>query len=57
LVESIDLYPTLCELTGLSKPGQLDGRSFAPLLKAPDREWKDAAVGRYRRGDTIHTRR
>ena len=31
------------------------GRSFATLMKKPDAEWKSAAVGRYRNGDTIRT--
>ncbi len=55
LTESIDLYPTLCELAGLSQPDHLQGRSFAPLLREPGREWKDAAIGRFGRGDTIRT--
>jgi arylsulfatase A-like enzyme len=57
LTELIDLYPSLCELTGLPKPDHLDGRSFVPLLKNPDRSWKAAAVGRFRAGDTIRTPR
>lgn len=34
-VSLVDLYPTLCDLTKLSKPGHLDGESLAPLLKDP----------------------
>ena len=35
-VQHIDVFPTLCELTGAPAPGkvQIDGRSLAPLLKA-----------------------
>lgn len=57
LIESIDLYPTLCELTGLPLPDHLQGRSFATLMKDPQAEWKSSAVGRYRNGDTIRTDR
>ena len=35
LAESVDLYPTLCELAGLPVPPGLDGASFAAALKNP----------------------
>lgn len=35
LVESADLYPTLCELAGIPIPDGLDGRSFAATLRNP----------------------
>ena len=57
LTESIDLYPTLCELTGLPLPSHVQGRSFVPLLQAPQTSWKPAAIGRFRDGDTIRTDR
>ena len=44
LTEFIDIYPTLCELTGLPKPGHLEGLSFKPLMENPDRPWKTAAT-------------
>lgn len=55
LVETIDLYPTLCELTGTSLPMHLEGRSLAELMRSPSADWKDAAVGRFQNGDTIRT--
>jgi len=42
LVEYLDVYPTLVELTGLPVPDQVEGRSFAPLLDQPATPWKDA---------------
>ena len=57
LTELIDIYPSLCELAGLSVPEHLNGDSFVPLLTEPDLNWKSAAVGRYRNGDTIRTDR
>lgn len=43
VVEMIDLYPTLAELCGMDRPEGVEGRSLAPLLKAPDREWNHPA--------------
>ncbi len=57
LVEFLDIYPTLCELAGLEPPGHLEGTSFAPLLQAPDRAWKEAAFSRYYNGDSVKTDR
>lgn len=55
LIESIDIYPALCELAGLPAPQHLQGRSFATLLSDTDSAWKSAAVGRFQNGDTIRT--
>lgn len=55
LIETIDVYPTLCELAGIPAPRHLQGTSFAGLLRNPDAPWKTAAVGRFQNGDTIRT--
>lgn len=44
LVETVDLYPTLCELAGLSAPDGLDGKSFAANLHDPSSPTKDHIV-------------
>jgi iduronate 2-sulfatase len=57
LAESVDLYPTSCELAGLAKPQlpqSLEGRSLVPVLKRPSRDSKEAifhVFPRNRRGD------
>lgn len=55
LVEYVDVYPTLCELAGLSKPFHLQGTSLVPLLEIPQMEWKDAVFSRWIKGETIIT--
>ncbi|WP_308984174.1 sulfatase [Thalassobacterium sedimentorum] len=50
LVELVDLFPTICELAGVSMPDDLEGTSFVPLLKEPERAWKDAVYSLAGRG-------
>ncbi len=50
LVELLDLYPTLVELTGFKVPDHLEGKSFVPLFDTPDLQWKDAVLTQYPRG-------
>jgi len=47
LVELVDIYPTLCDLTGIPLPPHLEGHSFKPLLVNPDRPWKKAVFSQF----------
>jgi arylsulfatase A-like enzyme len=40
-----DLYPTLCDLLGLSTPAGLDGRSLLPVLRGERTEVHEAVFG------------
>lgn len=53
LVELVDIYPTLCDLTGLPMPDHLQGLSFAPLLDNSGLPWKEAAFSQYPRGQVM----
>ncbi|MDF1739894.1 MAG: sulfatase [Verrucomicrobiales bacterium] len=47
LVELVDIFPTLCELSGVPPLERLEGRSFAPLLENPDQPWKKIAISQF----------
>jgi len=49
LVELVDLYPTLVDLCQLHAVKDLAGKSFAPLLTAPQQPWKTAAFTQHPR--------
>lgn len=53
LAESVDIYPTLCDLAGLPKPKGIDGTSFAHVLKDSTAPTKDSILHVYPRGGMI----
>jgi iduronate 2-sulfatase len=53
LAETVDLYPTLCELAGLPVPADLDGASFVAALKNPAAATKEAVFHVYPRGQMM----
>lgn len=68
IVESVDIFPTLCELAGLDTPEQQAGKSLVPIIKNENCEWENTAYsqifrygiwnapdGREKMGYTIRT--
>ena len=55
MVETIDLFPSLCEIAGLPRPEFVDGVSLMPILKKPSEGQGHAAIGYGRSSKTIRT--
>jgi iduronate 2-sulfatase len=53
LVETVDIYPTLCELAGLSPQTPLDGQSFAAVLRDPTTSTRDSITHVYPRTNVL----
>ncbi|MBS2213859.1 sulfatase [Carboxylicivirga mesophila] len=51
-VESLDVFPTLCEATGLNVPSQLQGNSLLPVFTKADKQVNDYAISQFGRGQT-----
>jgi iduronate 2-sulfatase len=49
ITELVDMFPSLCELTGIKAPDYMQGNSFVPLIKDPERSWKEAAFSQFHR--------
>ncbi len=45
MVETVDIFPTLCELTEIEKPKFAIGTSFNPMLKKPSASGQPADDG------------
>lgn len=56
IVETIDIYPTLCEIAGLPVPDFVHGASLMTLLENPAETRDDATAIGYARARTIRSR-
>jgi arylsulfatase A-like enzyme len=50
-INLIDVFPTLIDLTGLPKKGDLDGLSLLPLLKSNESDWSRPSITTHGRGN------
>jgi iduronate 2-sulfatase len=48
--EFTDIFPTLCDLVDIPKPGYLDGKSLLPSIKDPSFKVREFAMSQYPRG-------
>lgn len=49
IVESVDIYPTLCDMAGLPQPDGLAGQSFAEQVDQSDKKGKEQAFSQFLR--------
>ena len=47
VVMNVDIAPTFLELAGITKPANMQGNSFAPILKGQSIPWRDKAYYEY----------
>ncbi len=57
IVETSDIFPTLCELAGIPVPDTVQGRGFTKILDEPDASFREAAYSRFGPGDAVISER
>lgn len=57
IVELVDIFPTLCELTGASIPASVQGKSLVPILNDPTTTIHEAAYSEAKEGFSLRTDR
>jgi len=55
VVSSVDIYPTLMELTGVEMPHETDGKSLVPILNNPKTNWENISYGYFKNGISMRT--
>jgi iduronate 2-sulfatase len=53
IVELMDIYPTLCALTGIATPPTVQGHNLVPVLRNPTVSVRDAALSILRNGHSL----
>ena len=51
--ELVDVYPTLCELTGIKPPKYLHGESLVSVMEEPKLDLKKEIYTRYKQGEAV----
>ena len=55
LVESVDIYPTLCDLANIPVPNYIMGKSFKATLDSPEKSFRAYTYARFKKADAIVT--
>jgi len=57
IVETSDIFPTLCTLAGIGVPEAVQGRAFTKLLEDPNAPFREAAYSRFVSAEAVITDR
>lgn len=57
VVSSVDIYPTIMELTGVKMPHNTDGKSLVPILRNSKMPMENVSYGYFRNGISMRTDR
>jgi iduronate 2-sulfatase len=55
LVELVDIFPTLTDLTNIETPASVQGKSLVPLLKNPASSVRESALSIYNKGQSTNS--
>ncbi|MGK7396911.1 MAG: sulfatase [Candidatus Cyclobacteriaceae bacterium M3_2C_046] len=55
IVEYVDIYPTIADLTGIKIPGHVQGKSLKNIMKGKDEGWKNYAFTEWQGARTLIT--
>ena len=55
LIQSVDIFPTLCSLAGLEVPKSVQGHSFVELLSDSNKKINEAVYARFKEADAVVT--
>ncbi|WP_207784564.1 sulfatase [Marinifilum breve] len=51
--EFVDIFPSLCDLSGVNTPAKLDGTSLLPIMSGEKEKVKDVAVSQFHRNGNL----
>ncbi|MFR9650089.1 MAG: sulfatase [Rikenellaceae bacterium] len=57
LIAAVDIYPTICELAGVTPPAGLDGVSFVEQIKNPEIQGRDYVISYWTNQITIRDKK
>ncbi len=57
LMATVDIYPTICEITGIERPEGIDGTSIMPIVNDPNATTRDEVFSYWNKAVSLRTER